>query len=112
MTRSHQRLLSQLATSDNELASGLGQCLEAFRLISAFPRASPTTLSRVPLRGIVITLIKPSLSLSDPIHIVTPIFYREDGTIDPSPVLLDEDLWKELALYIHTPPRRARQQLR
>lgn len=68
MTRSQQRLLSQLATSDNELASGLGQCLEALRLISALPRASPvfvkyasalspTTkafgrehLSRVPLR--------------------------------------------------------------
>lgn len=41
MTRSQQRLLSQLATSPNELASGLGQCLEALRLISALPRASP-----------------------------------------------------------------------
>ncbi|KAF8126703.1 hypothetical protein EV363DRAFT_1081764, partial [Boletus edulis] len=41
MTRSQQRLLFQLATSDNELASGLGQCLEALRLVSALPRASP-----------------------------------------------------------------------
>ena len=68
MTRSQQRLLSQLATSPNELASGLGQCLEALRLIAALPRASPVFvhytsaaspnikafgrdhLSRVPLR--------------------------------------------------------------
>ncbi|KAF8452902.1 hypothetical protein L210DRAFT_3626857 [Boletus edulis BED1] len=119
MTRSQQRLLSQLATSDNELASGLGQCLEALRLISALPRASPvfvkytsspspTTkafgrehLSRVPLRT-VITLIKTSLSLSDPIYVTTALFFREDGTIDPTPVLVDEDSWKELAPYVHT----------
>ena len=68
MTYSQQRLLSQLATSPNELASGLGQCLEALRLISVLPRASPVFvryasaasptikafgrdhLSRVPLR--------------------------------------------------------------
>ena len=68
MTRPQQRLLSQLATSENEIASGLGQCLEALRLISALPRASPVFvkytsaasptikafgrehLSRVPLR--------------------------------------------------------------
>lgn len=80
MTRSQQRLLSQLATSDNELASGLGQCLEALRLISALPRASPvfvkytsapsyTTkafgrehLSRVPLRVSVIH--RPTIPLS------------------------------------------------
>jgi hypothetical protein len=69
MTRPQQRLLSQLATSENELASGLGQCLEALRLISALPRASPVFvhyaatvkafgrehLSRVPLR------VRPSL---------------------------------------------------
>ncbi|KAF8424402.1 hypothetical protein L210DRAFT_3568168 [Boletus edulis BED1] len=41
MTRSQQRLLPQLTTPNNELASGLGQCLEAPRLISALPRASP-----------------------------------------------------------------------
>ncbi|KAF8452887.1 hypothetical protein L210DRAFT_3626854 [Boletus edulis BED1] len=42
MTRSQQRLLSELATSDNELASGLGQCLETLPpIISALPRASP-----------------------------------------------------------------------
>ncbi|KAF8126701.1 hypothetical protein EV363DRAFT_1223962, partial [Boletus edulis] len=99
--------------SDNELASGLGQCLEALRLISALPRASPvfvkytaapspTTkafgrehLSCVPLRT-VITLIKTSLSLSDPIYVTTALFFREDGTIDPTPVLVDEDSWKEL----------------
>ncbi|KAF8552121.1 hypothetical protein OG21DRAFT_1376450, partial [Imleria badia] len=114
-----QRLLSQLATSDNELASGLGQCLEALRLISALPRASPVLvkyssalspitkafgrehLSRVPLRT-VIALIKTSFSLSDPIHITTALFYREDGTIDTTPVLIDEDSWKELVPYVHT----------
>ncbi|KAI9456178.1 hypothetical protein HD554DRAFT_1999334, partial [Boletus coccyginus] len=115
-----QRLLSQLTTSDNELASGLGQCLEALRLISALPRASPvfvkystsshvvTTkafgrdhLSRVPLHS-VMTLIKTSLSLSDPIRVTTALFFREDGTVDPTPVLVDEDSWKELAPYVHT----------
>ncbi|KAF8126699.1 hypothetical protein EV363DRAFT_1173863, partial [Boletus edulis] len=37
------RLLSQLATSDNEFALGLRQCLEALCLISTLrlPRASP-----------------------------------------------------------------------
>ncbi|KAH0831390.1 hypothetical protein J3R83DRAFT_14054 [Lanmaoa asiatica] len=118
-TRSQQRLLSQLATSPNELASGLGQCLEALRLISALPRASPVLvhyisstsrtikafgrdhLSRVPLRT-VIALIKTSLSLSDPICVTTALFYREDGTVDPAPVLVDEDSWKELAPYVHT----------
>ncbi|KAI9456183.1 hypothetical protein HD554DRAFT_2077981 [Boletus coccyginus] len=144
MARSQQRLLAQLATSDNELASGLGQCLEALRLISALPRASPvfvkysasshvaTTkafgrdhLSRVPLRvrlslfccggtnvtfddplcappQTVISLIKSSLSLADPIHVTTALFFREDGTVDPTPVLVDEDSWKELAPYVHT----------
>ena len=77
MTRSQQRLLSQLATSENELASGLGQCLEALRLISALPRASPVFvkyastvkafgrehLSRVPLR------VRPSLfAVTDPVN--------------------------------------------
>ncbi|KAG9310085.1 hypothetical protein JVU11DRAFT_9694 [Chiua virens] len=120
--RSQQRLLSQLATSPNDLASGLGQCLEALRLISALPRASPvfvtytssasatspTTkafgrdhLSRVPLRT-VIALIKTSLGLSDPVRIITASFYRDDGTIDPTLVLVDEDSWKELAPYVHT----------
>ena len=33
--------LSSNAASDNEHAFGLGQCLEALRLISALPRASP-----------------------------------------------------------------------
>lgn len=138
MTRPQQRLLSQLATSDNQLASGLGQCLEALRLISALPRASPvfvkyvsapspTTkafgrdhLSRVPLRvrpsrlvyarcyhrsppsQTVITLIKSSLGLPDPVRVTTALFYREDGTIDQTPVCVDEDSWKELAPYVHT----------
>lgn len=36
-----QRILSQLAASPNELASGMAQCIEALRLISALPRAYP-----------------------------------------------------------------------
>lgn len=50
----------------------------------------------------VITLIKTSLSISDPVRITTALFYREDGTIDPTPVLVDEDSWKEIAPYVHT----------
>ncbi|KAF8126712.1 hypothetical protein EV363DRAFT_1585719 [Boletus edulis] len=119
VTRSQQRLLPQLTTSNNELASGLGQCLEAPRLISALPRASPvfvkytsapspTTkafgrdhLSRPSPRTsiTVIPLIEASLSLPDPIKVTTALFIREDGTVDPTPVLDDEDSWKELAPY-------------
>lgn len=47
-------------------------------------------------------LIKTSLALRDPIHVTTAVFYREDGTIDPTPALVDEDSWKELAPYVHT----------
>lgn len=54
------------------------------------------------LHQTVITLIKTSLSLSDPIHVTTALFYREDGSIDPTPVFVDEDSWKELAPYVHT----------
>ena len=50
----------------------------------------------------MIALIKSSLALSDPIHVTTALFYREDGTVDPTLVLVDEDSWKELAPYIHT----------
>lgn len=50
----------------------------------------------------MITLIKTSLSVSDPIRITTALFYREDGTVDPMPVLVDEDSWKELVPYVHT----------
>ncbi|KAF8431205.1 hypothetical protein L210DRAFT_985971 [Boletus edulis BED1] len=89
--------------SDNELASALGQHLEAHRLVSPLPRASPvfvgytstpspTTKAFVgqstfdanprphPHRT-VITLIKTTLSLSGPIHVSTAL---------------------ELAPYVHT----------
>ncbi|KIK79727.1 hypothetical protein PAXRUDRAFT_160498 [Paxillus rubicundulus Ve08.2h10] len=119
MTRSQQRILSQLTSSQNELASGLGQCLEALRLISALPRASPIYiqyansalpavkafgrehLSRVPLRTVV-ALAKSSMGLPDNIRVTAALFYREDGSVDPAKVLVDEDSWKELAPYIHT----------
>ena len=50
----------------------------------------------------MLALIKTSLALSDPVHVTTALFYREDGTIDPTPALVDEDSWKELAPYVHT----------
>ncbi|KAF8424405.1 hypothetical protein L210DRAFT_3653500 [Boletus edulis BED1] len=93
MIRSHQRLLSQLATSHNELASGLGQCLEAFRLISALPRASSVFVKYTSTPSPTTkTFAENTLSRPSSRH----------GTIDPSPVLLDEDSWKELAPYVHT----------
>ncbi|KAF8837458.1 hypothetical protein BDN67DRAFT_1013856 [Paxillus ammoniavirescens] len=119
MTRSQQRILSQLASSQNELASGLGQCLEALRLISALPRTSPIYiqyaspalptikafgrehLSRVPLRTVV-ALAKSSMGLPDSLRVASASFYREDGSVDPAKVLVDEDSWKELAPYVHT----------
>ncbi|KAF9232522.1 hypothetical protein BU15DRAFT_20519, partial [Melanogaster broomeanus] len=114
-----QRILSQLASSPNDLASGLGQCLEALRLISALPRTSPVFiqyassasptikafgrehLSRVPLRT-VIALAKSSMGLPDSLRVASATFYREDGSVDPAKVLVDEDSWKELAPYVHT----------
>ncbi|KAF9218567.1 hypothetical protein BS17DRAFT_674966, partial [Gyrodon lividus] len=114
-----QRLLSQLASSPNELASGLGQCLEALRLVSALPRTSPVFvqyansasptikafgrehLSRVPLRTVV-TLAKSSMGLPDNLRVASAVFYREDGSVDPTKVMVDEDSWKELVPYVHT----------
>ncbi|KAF8119669.1 hypothetical protein EV363DRAFT_1461462 [Boletus edulis] len=62
------------------------------------PNRLAETTSRVPLRT-VIALIETSLSLPDPIKVTTALFFREDGTIDPTPALDDEDSWKELAPY-------------
>ncbi|KAL4072322.1 hypothetical protein J3A83DRAFT_3015731 [Scleroderma citrinum] len=121
MSRGAQhRILSQLASSPNELASGMAQCIEALRLISALPRAYPlmveyaanpkssvtkafgrAQLARLPLRSVV-ALIKTSMSLPDNVRVVSATFYREDGSIDPNQVLLDEDSWKELVPYVHT----------
>jgi hypothetical protein len=50
----------------------------------------------------VLALVKTSLSLADAVHVTTALFYREDGTVDPTPALVDEDSWKELAPYVHT----------
>lgn len=115
-----QRILSQLASSPNELSSGIAQCIEALRLISALPRAYPlmveytgslrspvvkafgrTLLSRLPLRAVV-SMIKASMNLPDSVRVASATFYREDGSIDSTRVLLDEDSWKELAPYVHT----------
>lgn len=116
----HERILSQLAASPNELASGIAQCIEALRLVSALPRAyplmveypanpkSPTIkafgraqLARLPLRSVT-AIIKSSMGLPDNVRVVSATFYREDGSIDPSRVLLDDDSWKELVPYVHT----------
>ncbi|OJA18433.1 hypothetical protein AZE42_11593 [Rhizopogon vesiculosus] len=119
MSRSQQKILSQLASSPNDVASGLAQCVEALRLISSLPRSSPvmveysgakgsTTkafgrehLSRVQFR-IMVGILKASLQLPDGARIATATFYREDGTVDPTKVLIDEDSWKELVPYVHT----------
>ncbi|KAF8136219.1 hypothetical protein EV363DRAFT_1158537, partial [Boletus edulis] len=53
-----------------------------------------------------ITLIKMSLSLSDPVHVITALLYHEVSTIDLTPVLVNEDSWKELAPYIHASSAR------
>jgi len=119
MSRSQQKILSQLASSPNDVASGLAQCVEALRLISSLPRSSPIMveysgakgsmikafgrehLSRVQFRT-VIGLLKASMQLPDVSRITSAAFYREDGTVDPTKVLLDEDSWKELVPYVHT----------
>lgn len=119
MNRSQLKILSQLASSPNDVASGLAQCMEALRLVSSLPRASPIMveysgmkgsfikafgrehLSRVPFRT-VSGLLKASMELSEDSRIMYAAFYREDGTIDPTKVLIDEDSWKELVPYVHT----------
>ncbi|KAG6334036.1 hypothetical protein ID866_5053 [Astraeus odoratus] len=121
MSRGAQhRILSQLSSSPNELASGMAQCIEALRLISALPRAYPlmveysnspkspvikafgrAQLARLPLRAVV-GLVKSSMSLPDNVRVASATFYREDGTVDPTKVLVDEDSWKEIVPYVHT----------
>ncbi|KAG1762081.1 hypothetical protein EDD22DRAFT_893235 [Suillus occidentalis] len=119
MNRSQLKILSQLASSPNDVASGLAQCIEALRLVSSLPRASPIMveysgvkgsfvkafgrehLSRVPFRT-VSGLLKASMELPSDSHITSALFYCEDGTVDPTKVLIDEDSWKELVPYVHT----------
>ncbi|KAF8128260.1 hypothetical protein EV363DRAFT_1171014, partial [Boletus edulis] len=55
-----------------------------------------------------ITLIKTSLSLSDPVHVITALLYHKVSTIDLTPVLINEDSWKELAPYVHVSSARLR----
>lgn len=50
----------------------------------------------------VTAIIKGSMGLHDNVRVVSATFYREDGSIDPSRVLLDDDSWKELVPYVHT----------
>lgn len=119
MSRSQLKILSQLASSPNDVASGLAQCIEALRLISSLPRSSPIIveysgvkgsiikafgrehLSRVPFRTVV-GLLKASMELPEDSRVMHAAFYREDGTVDPTKVLIDEDSWKELVPYVHT----------
>lgn len=143
MNRSQLKILSQLASSPNNVASGLAQCIEALRLVSSLPRASPIMveysgmkgsfvkafgrehLSRVPFRvspssgsfvllfssyqcfdnrlmQTVSGLLKSSMDLPSDSRITSASFYREDGTVDPTKILIDEDSWKELVPYVHT----------
>lgn len=119
MSRSQLKILSQLASSPNDVASGLAQCIEALRLVSSLPRSSPIMveysgmkgsmikafgrehLSRVPFRTVV-GLLKASMELPEDSRIMYAAFYREDGTVNPAKVLIDEDSWKELVPYVHT----------
>lgn len=50
----------------------------------------------------VAAIIKSSMGLPDNVRVVSATFYREDGSIDPSRILLDDDSWKELVPYVHT----------
>jgi hypothetical protein len=50
----------------------------------------------------VVALAKSSMGLPDSLRVTSALFYREDGSVDPAKVLVDEDSWKELAPYIHT----------
>ncbi|KAF8125336.1 hypothetical protein EV363DRAFT_1176269, partial [Boletus edulis] len=42
-----------------------------------------------------------NLSLSDTLCVT--LFYYEDATIDPTPVFVNEDSWKELTPRVHAP---------
>lgn len=119
MNRSQLKILSQLASSPNDVASGLAQCMEALRLVSSLPRASPVMveysgmkgsfikafgrehLSRIPFRTVT-GLLKASMELPEDSRVTYAAFYREDGTVDSTKVLIDEDSWKELVPYVHT----------
>ncbi|KAG2126620.1 hypothetical protein DEU56DRAFT_701608, partial [Suillus clintonianus] len=108
-------ILSQLASSPNDVGSGLAQCMGALRLISSLPRASPIMVEYSGTKGsitirkgtsltcaTVAGLLKSPMELPEDSRIMSAAFYREDGTIDPAKVLIDEDSWKELVPYVHT----------
>lgn len=54
MSRSQQIILSQLASSPNDVASGFAQCMEALRLISTLPRSSPIMVEYSGVKGSMI----------------------------------------------------------
>jgi len=54
MSRSQLKILSQLASSPNDVASGLAQCIEALRLVSSLPRSSPIMVEYSGLKGSII----------------------------------------------------------
>ncbi|KAG0702260.1 hypothetical protein DFH29DRAFT_999499 [Suillus ampliporus] len=104
MNWSQRKILSQLALSHKDVASGLAQYMEALRLISSLPRSSPIMveysgaegsmikafgrvhISRVPFRT-VLGLLKASMELPEDLRIASAALYREDGTLDPAKVL-------------------------
>ncbi|KAG1728788.1 hypothetical protein EDB19DRAFT_1913658 [Suillus lakei] len=126
MNRSQLKILSQLASSPNDVASGLAQCMEALRLISSLPRSSPIIVEYSGMKGSIIKAVRKGASLTctvqgEPLFLLTVVgllkasmelpedsrimyaaFYREDGTVDPAKVLIDEDSWRELVPYVHT----------
>ncbi|KAF8119519.1 hypothetical protein EV363DRAFT_1441082 [Boletus edulis] len=77
----------------------------------------PSSISRLTINQSTLTLIlvpsRPvppdrdlaghNLSFSDPIRVATALFYYEDDTVDPIPILVDQDSWKELAPHVHRP---------
>jgi hypothetical protein len=42
------------------------------------------------------------MELPEDSRVTSALFYREDGTVNPTKVLIDEDSWKELVPYVHT----------
>ncbi|KAH7921925.1 hypothetical protein BV22DRAFT_1071364 [Leucogyrophana mollusca] len=120
MNRQHaQTVLAQLASSPNDVASGIAQCIQALVHVNGTTRTFPIMveyagpnglvtkafgrqhLSRIPFRT-VFGLIKASLALPDSARVTSATFYKEDGAIDQTHIQIDQDSWSELVPFIHS----------
>ncbi|EGN93490.1 hypothetical protein SERLA73DRAFT_189653 [Serpula lacrymans var. lacrymans S7.3] len=119
-----QSVLAHLASSKNETAAGLAQCLQALVLVSSGPTMSPIivryrefgtygqvisirdrafgrgTLARVPCHT-ALALFKKSFKLSKDVQLSSAVFFNEDRSVSSKEAEIDPDSWQELVPFVH-----------